>query len=371
MRRSAATATTPRARAFVQYYGSREVDASLLLLPIVGFLPADDPRVRGTLAAIRRDLVVDGLVARYRNLPEVDALPPGEGLFLPCSFWLADHLSLAGRHAEAERLFKRLLDLRNDVGLLAEEYDPRARRQLGNFPQALTHVALVVTARNLSRRGGPSEHHSRGMRDAPPGRDGRPALVRRPMPRPQQAASAHRRQAEPALKAAPRAATAATTRAVAGFRASRARLRRGRGYDCGWSFALRANADGIEPDMSRHLKPAHSGRAPARPATDPHTLNTALRAWASRHRRGVRPGVHARRGRLPDAGQPGLRRARRRAPGDLLGRPFREVMPEVARPAGLDGHRGAMHERRRRAAARKRRIVQLPHAAVAGRLAAA
>ncbi|HEX3632409.1 MAG TPA: glycoside hydrolase family 15 protein, partial [Casimicrobiaceae bacterium] len=163
-------------KTFVQYYGSREVDASLLLLPIVGFLPVDDPRVRGTLAAIRRDLVVDGLVLRYRNLPEVDALPPGEGVFLPCSFWLADHLSLAGRHAEAERLFKRLLALCNDVGLLAEEYDPSARRQLGNFPQALTHVALVVTARNLSRGGGPSEHHSRGMRDAPPGGVGRPAL---------------------------------------------------------------------------------------------------------------------------------------------------------------------------------------------------
>jgi GH15 family glucan-1,4-alpha-glucosidase len=165
-------------KTFVQYYGSREVDASLLLLPIVGFLPVDDPRVRGTLAAIRRDLVVDGLVARYRNLPEVDALPPGEGLFLPCSFWLADHLSLAGKHAEAERLFKRLLGLRNDVGLLAEEYDPFARRQLGNFPQALTHVALVVTARNLSRGGGPSEHHSRGMRGVPPGGIGRPALPR-------------------------------------------------------------------------------------------------------------------------------------------------------------------------------------------------
>jgi GH15 family glucan-1,4-alpha-glucosidase len=153
---------------FVQYYGSREVDASLLLLPIVGFLPADDPRVRGTLAAIRRDLVVDGLVARYRNREDVDGLPPGEGFFLPCSFWLADNLSLAGRRAEAERLFKRLLDLRNDVGLLAEEYDPAAGRQLGNFPQALTHVALINTARNLSHRGGPSEHRSRGMRDAPP-----------------------------------------------------------------------------------------------------------------------------------------------------------------------------------------------------------
>jgi len=156
-------------KTFVQYYGSREVDASLLLLPIVGFLPADDPRMRGTLTAIRRDLVVDGLVARYRNLPDVDALLPGEGLFLPCSFWLADNLSLAGRRAEAERLFKRLLSLSNDVGLFSEEYDPAARRQLGNFPQALTHVALIITARNLSHRGGPSEHRSRGMRDAPPG----------------------------------------------------------------------------------------------------------------------------------------------------------------------------------------------------------
>jgi len=163
-------------KTFVQYYGSSEVDASLLLLQIVGFLPVDDPRVRGTLAAIRRDLLVDGLVARYRSLSDVDALPPGEGLFLPCSFWLADHLSLAGRHAEAQRLFKRLLGLCNDVGLLAEEYDPSARRQLGNFPQALTHVALVVTARNLSRRGGPSEHHSHGMRGAPPG-GSQPRLV--------------------------------------------------------------------------------------------------------------------------------------------------------------------------------------------------
>jgi GH15 family glucan-1,4-alpha-glucosidase len=149
------------------------------LLPIVGFLPAGDRRVRGTLAAIRRDLVVDGLVARYRNLPEVDALPPGEGLFLPCSFWLVDNLSLAGRRAEAERLFKRLLGLCNDVGLLAEEYDPDAGRQLGNFPQALSHVALIVTACNLSRRAGPSEHRSRGMRDAPPG-GSRPAVVAAP-----------------------------------------------------------------------------------------------------------------------------------------------------------------------------------------------
>ena len=154
---------------FVQYYGSREVDASLLLMPIVGFLPPDDPRVRGTLAAIRRDLVVDGLVIRYRSSPKVDALPAGEGVFLPCSFWLVDNLCLAGYRAQAERLFKRLLALRNDVGLLAEEYDPTAPRQLGNFPQALTHMALIVSACNLSRRDGPSKHRSRGMREAPPG----------------------------------------------------------------------------------------------------------------------------------------------------------------------------------------------------------
>jgi GH15 family glucan-1,4-alpha-glucosidase len=156
-------------RSFVPYYGSREVDASLLLIPIVGFLPPTDARVRATLAAIERELVVDGLVASYPTARHLDALPPGEGVFLPCSFWLADNLSLAGRRAEAETLFARLLTLRNDVGLLAEEYDPTARRQLGNFPQALTHVALINTARNLSRRGGPSEHRSRGMRDVPPG----------------------------------------------------------------------------------------------------------------------------------------------------------------------------------------------------------
>ncbi|HKW79584.1 MAG TPA: glycoside hydrolase family 15 protein [Casimicrobiaceae bacterium] len=154
---------------FVQYYGSHEVDASLLLMPIVGFLPPDDPRVRGTLAAIRRDLVVDGLVIRYRSSPKVDALPAGEGVFLPCSFWLVDNLCLAGHRTQAERLFKRLLALRNDVGLLAEEYDPTTPRQLGNFPQALTHMALIVSACNLSRRDGPSRHRSRGMREAPPG----------------------------------------------------------------------------------------------------------------------------------------------------------------------------------------------------------
>ena len=136
---------------FVQHYGSTQLDASLLLIPLVGFLPPDDPRVRGTVEAIERDLVADGLVLRYSSASNVDGLPPGEGVFLPCSFWLAQNLALVGRQQEAEALFERLLALRNDLGLLSEEYDPRARRMLGNFPQALTHMALINTACVLSR----------------------------------------------------------------------------------------------------------------------------------------------------------------------------------------------------------------------------
>jgi GH15 family glucan-1,4-alpha-glucosidase len=135
---------------FVQSYESSHLDASVLLMPQVGFLPPDDPRVRGTIAAIERELIVDGLVLRYSTESGVDALPAGEGAFLPCSFWLADCYALTGRRAESEALFERLLALRNDVGLLAEEYDPRSGRMLGNFPQAMTHMALVNTARLLS-----------------------------------------------------------------------------------------------------------------------------------------------------------------------------------------------------------------------------
>ena len=138
-------------------------------MPLVGFLPHDDPRVRATIDAIERELTVDGLVLRYRTADNVDGLPPGEGFFLPCSFWLADNLALCGRREEAVALFERLLALRNDVGLLSEEYDLRARRALGNMPQALTHVALVNTARNLARSGGPSEHRSGSTGEAPPG----------------------------------------------------------------------------------------------------------------------------------------------------------------------------------------------------------
>jgi len=143
---------------FVQYYGSKELDGSLLALPLVGFLPADDPRMLGTVEAIQCGLTRDGLVERYATSPEVDGLPPGEGAFLLCSFWLADNLALQGRRREARELFERLLALRNDVGLLSEEYDPEARRMLGNFPQAFSHLGLINTARNLARSGGPAEH---------------------------------------------------------------------------------------------------------------------------------------------------------------------------------------------------------------------
>jgi GH15 family glucan-1,4-alpha-glucosidase len=135
---------------FVQHYGSSDLDASLLLMPLVGFLPPEDARVQATVEAIRRELVVDGLVLRYPSAHHVDGLPPGEGTFLPCTFWLADSLAICGRHGEAEAVFERLLATCNDVGLLSEEYDPRTRRMLGNFPQALTHMALVNSARLLS-----------------------------------------------------------------------------------------------------------------------------------------------------------------------------------------------------------------------------
>ena len=141
----------PGLGSFTQSYGSQELDASLLMLPLVGFLPATDPRVRGTIDAIERELLQDGFVLRYRTHEEgVDGLPPGEGAFLPCSFWLANCYELLGRHEEAEALFERLVGLSNDLGLLSEEYDPQAKRLLGNFPQAFTHLALVTTAFNVA-----------------------------------------------------------------------------------------------------------------------------------------------------------------------------------------------------------------------------
>jgi GH15 family glucan-1,4-alpha-glucosidase len=150
---------------FTQSFGNSELDASLLLIPLVGFLPADDPRVRGTVAAIERELMVDGLVLRYRSKADIDGLPPGEGVFLPCSFWLANNYKLQHRDAEACALFERLLSLRNDIGLLAEEYDPKARRQLGNFPQAFSHLALIGTALSL-HDAGPAQQRAHGANPA-------------------------------------------------------------------------------------------------------------------------------------------------------------------------------------------------------------
>jgi GH15 family glucan-1,4-alpha-glucosidase len=136
---------------FTQSYGSRGLDAATLMIPVVGFLPPTDERVIGTVEAIQRELLHDGFVLRYDTREADDGQPPGEGAFLPCSFWLADCLTLIGRHEEAREMFDRLAGLANDVGLLAEEYDPRLGRQVGNFPQAFTHVGLVNTAMNLDR----------------------------------------------------------------------------------------------------------------------------------------------------------------------------------------------------------------------------
>lgn len=145
---------------FVQSFGGKELDASLLLIPIVGFLPASDPRVRNTVALIEKRLLRDGFVQRYHPESGVDGLPGREGVFLACSFWLADNYVLQGRYREARELFERLLALRNDVGLLSEQYDPESKRLVGNFPQAFSHVALINTALNLTREISPATHRA-------------------------------------------------------------------------------------------------------------------------------------------------------------------------------------------------------------------
>jgi GH15 family glucan-1,4-alpha-glucosidase len=148
--------------AFTQYYGSDKLDAAILMMPLVGFLPATDERMISTINLIEKELMFDGYVARYH--PEesgnVDGLPPGEGAFLPCSFWLVDCLHLMGREKDARAMFERLLSIRNSLGLISEEYETKRGRQVGNFPQAFTHVGLVNTARNLSPKIGPAEHRS-------------------------------------------------------------------------------------------------------------------------------------------------------------------------------------------------------------------
>jgi len=150
----------PELGSFVRSYGSRDLDASLLLLPTVGFLPPTDPRVRGTVEAIERKLLLDGLVMRYDTTETDDGLVSDEGVFLACSFWLVDAYVLLDRGADARRLFERLVTIRNDVGLLSEEYDPRTGRLLGNFPQALSHIALINSAFNLSEAAKPAMQRS-------------------------------------------------------------------------------------------------------------------------------------------------------------------------------------------------------------------
>jgi GH15 family glucan-1,4-alpha-glucosidase len=150
----------PELGSFVRAYGSKQLDASLLLIGAVGFLPHDDPRIRGTVDAVERNLLCDGFLLRYDTGRADDGLPAGEGAFLACSFWLADAYMMCGRHDKAKQLFERLLKLRNDVGLLSEEYDPRPQRLVGNFPQAFSHIALINTASNLSRREKPAEQRA-------------------------------------------------------------------------------------------------------------------------------------------------------------------------------------------------------------------
>ncbi|MFY4731081.1 glycoside hydrolase family 15 protein [Nitrospira sp. BLG_2] len=153
----------PSRNTFTQYYGSRQVDAGLLMIPLVGFLSPHDPRVQGTVQTIEKELFRDGLVQRYshQGSQSVDGLPAGEGTFLACSFWLVNTYVLQDRHTEAEKLFQRLLALRNDLGLLSEEYDTGAKRLVGNFPQALSHLSLVNTAYTLASASGPSQHRQR------------------------------------------------------------------------------------------------------------------------------------------------------------------------------------------------------------------
>jgi GH15 family glucan-1,4-alpha-glucosidase len=155
-----ARAFEPARGSFMLAYGSTELDASLLLLPTTGFLPVTDSRILGTIAAIERELVVDGFVLRYNTHTLDDGLPPGEGTFLACTFWLADAYAFTGRTDKARQLFERLLSLRTDLGLLSEEYDITKRRLVGNFPQAFSHIALLTTAHNLGRLTKPAQQRS-------------------------------------------------------------------------------------------------------------------------------------------------------------------------------------------------------------------
>jgi GH15 family glucan-1,4-alpha-glucosidase len=162
-----AKAFDPELGTFVQAYGAKHVDANLLLMPSMGFLPVSDPRIEGTIATIEKRLLRGGLVARYDTEETDDGLPPGEGAFLACSFWLVDVYIMQNRTADAERLFRHLVGLRNDLGLLSEEYDPRAKRLVGNFPQAFSHMALVNSAYNLTRAEKPVDQRAQPEYQSP------------------------------------------------------------------------------------------------------------------------------------------------------------------------------------------------------------
>ena len=159
---------SPSRGAFTQYYGSDNLDASLLMIPLVGFLPPTDERVVATVELVQKELVVDGFVLRYHpdNSAHVDGLPPGEGSFLPCSFWLVHCLCLMGRHTEADTFFRRLVAVCNSLGLLSEEYDAKRKRQVGNLPQAFSHVGLINSARSLSQPHGASRHRSDSIQNS-------------------------------------------------------------------------------------------------------------------------------------------------------------------------------------------------------------
>jgi GH15 family glucan-1,4-alpha-glucosidase len=153
---------SPARQAFTQYYGSQNLDASLLMIPLVGFLPPTDECVKRTVDLVQKELMRDGLVLRYHpaTSADTDGLPAGEGVFLPCTFWLIDCLCLMERYAEARQIFVRLISICSDLGLLSEEYDTAGKRLTGNYPQAFSHVGLINSARNLSKRKGAARHRS-------------------------------------------------------------------------------------------------------------------------------------------------------------------------------------------------------------------
>ena len=176
--KSARAPSTRQKNSFTQAYGSEQLDASLLLMPLVGFLPGSDPRVKGTVEAIERELMPHGYVLRYDTAKVQDGLPPGEGVFLACSFWMVSSLKAIGRKRDAQALFDKLLALRNDVGLFSEEFDPDHNRMVGNFPQAFSHIALVNAAFGLEADGAKVRERSHRKLSRKPTKDSKSRAAR-------------------------------------------------------------------------------------------------------------------------------------------------------------------------------------------------